>query len=454
MYAPSVVLNMKSLQWLFLVFAAIFVLVGCGGGSSGAKGEISGSIVDVDGNPVRGARVEANGRVTQSNSAGVYVLRDVEEGAWSVVASIIEDGVTYSGETVVEVFGEDRAKSVNIAVSNQADHAHLYGIVRDRFGNALQGAKVFGFLLNEDGFTLSSVMDITNGLGEYDLRRLVPGYTYIINGGGRGYGSDRDTVILDEDESRRFDITLGEATDPLLDAPDNLSAVAWTTPSMGNRSPAAAASLMNAIKQRIDTKFGTAQRVRRGTTRLSTQGNHIEVDLYWDAPTTNLSQLLGYGIYRATSANGSSVAIDFHRDPESIFYQDLDDALLEDRNYYYEITALSNRYPDTGNSESDFSNRYGVRTLGDMNALPVTQGPITFRWEPAVGAEEYYVFLFAEEPQINVTEIWSNEVGATGTSVVYPGSLISGKRYYYIVLGVANDNDSRTISPVESFVAN
>jgi hypothetical protein len=165
--------------------------------------------------------------------------------------------------------------------------------------------------------------------------------------------------------------------------------------------------------------------------------------------------LLGYGIYRAISSNGNSTAVDFLRDPETTFFMDLDEQLRENTNYYYEITALNVRYPNTGNSESDFSNRYGVRTLGDMNTLEPLQGPLQFRWIQASSATGYYIFLFDEFPDFGVQEIWSTPNPVTGVSFFYNGpGLVSGRRYYYVILAVANNDDSRSLSQIQSFVAN
>lgn len=447
---------MNALKWILGVLA-IAALVGCGGGGTTVPGQVAGAIVDLDGNPVRDAVVTItdDNQSTLSNSAGAYLFADVREGVWQVKAQVSVNGVVYSGQTAAAVFSGERSKSNNVALVRLADQATVFGVVRDRFGNVLQGAHVFAYLVNSSGFTLSSVMDITNGEGEYELKSLAGGYEYIINGSARGYSNDRDSVVLTPGESRRFDITLGDASDPLFPAPTSLSAVAWTSPAIagrGGQNPG------NALKDLIAQRLGDARRGKVQPTRTagrSANGNHIEVDLYWDYPVSNMQYILGYGVYRATTQGGLSSAIDFLRDPETVFFQDLDDNLLENRNYYYEITALNVRYPDTSNSESDFSNRYGVQTLGDMVVNSPTFSPLTFHWQSATAATGYYVYVFEDYPDFGVSEIWSTPSPVAGNSVNYGGpSLISGRRYYYVVLGVANGNDSRTMSPVESFIAN
>ena len=91
-----------------------------------------------------------------------------------------------------------------------------------------------------------------------------------------------------------------------------------------------------------------------------------------------------------------------------------------------------------------------------MNLMPIRQTPLTFRWEAATGAESYIVYLFDRYPSLGVDPIWSNS-GTPTTNLELPytgGALQSGRQYFYLVLGVANNFDSRTISEVDDFVKN
>jgi hypothetical protein len=438
-------------NWIWCGAAAMLVMAGCAGLTLNlGLGEIAGNIVDLNGDPVRGAVVSIDNRSTDSNSSGAYVVSQVREGTRTIRASLNVDGIPFSGETTAQIFDGDRTRNINIAVSRTSTQARLFGVVRDRFGSVLEGAKVFAYLVNPGGFTLSSVSDVTNGGGEYELRGLAPGFTYRVNASGRGYNSDRDSVSLAANEQREFNFVLDDPSDPLFPPPQNVVAVAWTSPDEPTRSPQQERAY-EAIKRISDPR--RTQRRRYGT-RSTTLGYNVEVDVYWDPPTSNLNSLLGYGIYRAISVSGTSVAVDFARDPEASFYSDIDDFLRENTNYYYEMTALNVRYPDTFNSESDFSNRYGVRTLEEMLLLTVLTSPLTFRWQPVTDIDSYQVFLFDEYPDLGVPVLWSSAL-ATGLSTAYNGpALVTGRRYYYVVLGVANGGDSRTISVIDDFLAN
>lgn len=419
-------------------------LIGCGGGGSQFFGEVSGIVTDANGDTVRGARVFASGRETFSNSAGSYVLTRVAEGDQIIRAEITQNGIEFSGQNVARIFGEDRTQTINIAVARTSLQAGIHGTVRDRFGNRIAGAKVFAM-----GNALTSSVAFTNSNGDYVMRGLMSGVTYQLTASARTFENDIDSVNLVPGEDPRFDFVLGDGTNPAMLPPQNLSAVAWTTPSEITRSPSQRAGI-EAVKNMLLPK----RKVQAGRTTIN--GNNVEVDLFWDEYTSNFDMLLGFGIYRASTVGGQSTAIDFMRDPHAAFFQDLDENLHENQNWYYEITALSTQYPDTFNSESNFSNRYGVATLGDLFLNSLLTGPLTFRWTAGSGATSYVVYLFDEFPGVGVNSIWNTEATPTsGNSQVYTGpALTSGLRYYYIVLGLANGNDSRTLSVIDDFIAN
>jgi hypothetical protein len=429
----------------FLGAAVLATLIGCGGGGgSQFFGEVSGIVTDANGDPVRGARVTAAGRETFSNSAGSYVLTRVVEGDQIVRAEITQNGIDFSGQNVARIFGEDRTQTINIAVARTSLQAGIHGTVRDRFGNRIAGAKVFAM-----GNALTSSVAFTNSSGDYIMRGLMSGVNYQLTASARTFENDVDSVNLVPGEDPRFDFILGDGTNPAMLPPQNLSAVAWTTPSEITRSPSQRAGI-EAVKNMLLPK----RKVQTGRTTVN--GNNVEVDLFWDEYTSNFDMLLGFGIYRSSTSGGQSTAIDFMRDPHAAFFQDLDDNLHENQNWYYEITALSTQYPDTFNSESNFSNRYGVATLGDLFLNSLLTGPLTFRWIAGSGATSYVVYLFDEFPGVGVNSVWNTEATPTsGTSQVYTGpALTSGHRYFYVVLGLANSGDSRTLSVIDEFIAN
>lgn len=435
---------MTRTHWL-VGAAALITIISCGGGGSDRfSGQVSGLVTDANGDPVRGATVFAGNRSTFSNSAGSFVLDNVPEGDVLVRAEIIQDGIEFNGQNLARIFRGERTKSLNIAVVRTTLQARIHGTIRDRFGNRVAGARVYA-----QGNALTGSLAIANSNGDYSMGGLMAGVTYQLTATAAEFDSDLDAVNLSAGDDRRVDFVLGDGSNPAMEAPENLVAIAWTTPSEISRDAEMRAGI-NAVKDMIEPRRKTQ------SNRTTINGNNVEVNLFWDPYNDDYESLLGFGIYRATSAGGASAAIDFVREPSAFFFQDLDDGLREDRDYFYEITALNTQYPDTFNSESDFSNRYGVRTLGDLFLLVEDLSPLTFRWEDAIGAEEYIVYLFEEYPGIGVNSIWNTESNpTTGTSQVYNGpNLVSGRRYYYVVLGLANGGDSRTLSFIADFVAN
>jgi len=429
------------------LLAAIVALLGASGCTNTGLflTQLAGIVTDANGDPVRNAQVTAGSRTTQTNSGGAYVIDRLPEGTHVVRASITSQGVTFSGRQVVSVFRGERSKSANITVVRTDQQARMYGTVRDRFGSRIAGARVFAY-----AGTLSSNVSITNSNGDYDLRELMSGVTYEVSASARTYDNDNSVVLLSAGEARQFDFVLNDESNSSLPAPTNLFAVAWTTPYEVTRTPETDRAY-EAIKDYLKPERGR----RMASGRLTPGGYHVEADLFWDpVSSTTLENLLGYGIYRATTALGASVAVDFLRDPYATFFADIDDNLREGRTYYYEITALNTSYPDTQNSESGFSNRYGVETLGELALLQPTLSPLTFRWLAAVGTTEYAVYLFDSYPGIAVTPVWSS-FATSGTSMQYDGSqLQAGKRYYYLVVGSANGGESLTLSRIGDFVAN
>lgn len=431
---------------------ALGALWGCGGGGAGSgprNAEVAGIVTDFNGNAVRDAKVWINQfGETRTNSSGAYLLTGISEGDWKVRAEISKDGVKYSGENVARVFTGERTKSANVTVVRESQLARVFGRVIDNQGFTVEGARVFAIAPN-DGGVYYSTYEITDSEGKYDLDKLVGGVDFKIVASARGFNSDEDIVNISSGSSQELILTLKNATDPLLPAPTGLTAVSWTSPSEVTRSPQAMKAAEN-LKRLFDPRTPA-----RKITRETVNGNWVEADLFWDSYPDNAAHT-GFGIYRRPGNSGQFTAIDFLRDSEAEIYADADSTLQEFQTWSYVITGINTNFPDTSNSESNASNTAVVETLGDLFLNSVLQGPVTFRWQAGSGSDEYIVYLFDEYPGVGVDSIWNNSGSPTGNlQLAYSGpSLQSGRRYYYVVLGLANSQSSRTISEVGEFVAN
>lgn len=420
---------------------------GSGGGGGGAKtATIAGTVTDINGNPVRGAKVSTRDGNSVTSTSGAYFLSNQRADNLDVKAEIVQNGVRYRGQNVAVTLQDLPTQSVNIVVAPENQLASIRGVVEDRDGARLAGASVFAY----DTGILSSQRTVTNANGEYELFGLVSGLNYTVVAGGRDYRSDADQVLLEDRERRTVNFTLGSPGNPQMEPPQNLSLTSWTSPR-GTARAARDHEVLENIQRLFDPQ--RKQRKRLTSSRLSTRGNFIEVDLEFD-PIDSL-ELLGYGIYRARG-NGAFTAIDFLREPLAGYYVDLDEFLRPDSDYTYAVTSLSVIYPDSpAQSESDFSNEATVLTLDDLVGIGVNQDPVEFFWDGGSGAEEYVVYLFEQFPGIGVDSVWNNaDAPVSGNSVSYNGpNLVFGRRYYYIVLGLADNNAARTLSVVGEFIA-
>jgi hypothetical protein len=432
-------------KWFAFTLAAA-VLFGCGGGSGGGGGaqdaEVSGIVTDFDGAAVRGARVwiDQFGE-TDSNSNGSYVLEDVSEGEWKIRAEVTRDGVRYRGENLAQTFPGERAKSVNITVIRESLMMRVFGTVIDNQGFPVRGARVFAMAPN-DGGVFSSTVELTDSDGRFDLDTLMSNVDYRIVASGLGFNSDVDVVNVAAGNEVELVLALKNPTDPALPAPTGLQGVSWVSPRETTRSPQQDSAYQN-IKRIFDPR--TPQ---RSLSRDSSGGNYVEVDLFWDA-YPNDDAHIGFGIYRFLEGDQWR-PLDFLRDPEAELYIDLDSSLLAFDTASYVVTAIS-----TLEDESADSNTVTVDTLDDLELNTTLQGPLTFRWQSGSGAQTFNVYLFDEYPSIGVDSMWTGTLNSAGTQLVYSGpSLQSGHRYYFIVLGLANSDTSRTISRVGEFIAN
>lgn len=444
-------------RWTWAIVPALLLtLVGCGGNSLSVPGEISGIVFDVDGNVVRGARVYLDDIETTSNSSGSYVLRGVTSQEVKIKAAITQDGISYYGEQYVPLFDGERSKNANITVVRNGQRATITGTVQTNNQDIVRGARIFAYAGAQN-----SIFAVTGTQGTFKISTLQGNVQYTLIASARGFNSAIGTITVQPGQTVDLLFTLASPEDAAFTPPQNVSATAWTSP--GANGPLAAGSNSGdpyeRIKQIIDPKRATRKShriVSKARGPLSTQfGNPIEVDLDWDSFSPDAA-ILGFNLYRRTGNANSIVAsdfLDFSRDPVGIFFSDLDDALREGQTYTYAVSTVNVTYPNGTFSESSLSNLVRATPLGDLFLNSVSFAPLTFNWQGGSGATNYVVFVFDRYPGVGVDAMWQSG-GTAGLSQVYSGpSLTSGRTYYYVVLGLANSNASRTISVIGSFVA-
>jgi hypothetical protein len=300
------------------VFAVLFavILAGCGGESK--VGVVSGTITDIEGDPVADAEVFAANAVnsrTRSLHNGTYYLTNVPDRFTIIRARAVINGVEYTGQNVAQVFENEQSKNVNIMIAPENRQGGVEGFVRDALGRGIEGARVFA------GGALSSAFAVTDRRGFYRITGLPAGYEYPIVASAPDYENDKRTVAIVAGRTTVVSFTLNDSRNRPVQTPFNLSATAWTMPRVltATRSSPRERDAYNAIRALFDDK----PRPRRTVASRATSDYWIEIDLGWKYEEQN--SLLGYGIYRGRTIDElNRNAIAFLRDPLANFFADLD----------------------------------------------------------------------------------------------------------------------------------
>lgn len=438
----------------FIVAILLVLWLSACGGNEKTRGNVAGTVTDINGDPVVGARVWITGDgATLTNTNGTFLLTNVSEGFKNVRASARIGNQQWSGVALVQVFADDTTRNANILLCLENQQGSIEGFVYAPNGSRLEGARVFA------GGPLTSAMAVTDKNGYYRIDGLRGGYDYPIAASAPGFLNDKKTVtvVAGQVSAASFALAVASGTSPLT--PNNLEAVVWTQPRGVTRSTSPEmANAYEAIKRAVDPK--RAQ--HRAISRVTPIGSLIEVDLTWDFVED--STRLGYGIYRGRNANPASVAdnaIAFLRDPLADLFADLDLNLTPEITYHYQVVAVGANFdPDTGAGTSRPSNNASAKPLSPMSTFSspaqgatVSDPPPTLRWERLNGAARYMVILFEGFPEINRDPLWRNDtIAHPNNSVVYSGpSLQRGQTYYWVVVAFSADGKARSISPLWKF---
>ena len=434
------------------------MLAGCG--ENGKVGIVSGTITDVDGNPVANAEVFIEGAVnsrTRSLHNGTYYLTNVPDGFTIIRARAVIGGKEYTGQNVAQVFENEQSKNVNIMIAPTDRQGGVEGFVRDAFGRGIERARVFA------GGALSSAFAVTDRRGFYRITGLPAGYEYPIVASAPDYENDKRTVAIVAGRTTVVSFTLNDSRNRPVQTPINLSATAWTMPrTLTATRSAREYDAYHAIRALFDDK----PRPRRTVASRAASDYWIDIDLSWEYQE-QLS-LLGYGIYRGrTLEELRSNAIAFLRDPLANFFADLDPALQPGVTYYYEMVALNTDFlNDQPGTVSERSNRVSARPFTPIaltRPFPneLVDG-LVLQWTPVPNADYYLVLIYDRFPDYRVAPYYPADLGNPGgakvfapaNSLVYPGPpLVRGRTYYAVVLAFTNDRNTRAISQIVPFQA-
>lgn len=416
---------------------------------------MAGLVLDTDGNPVRNARVYFQMdvlRETVTNSSGSFSLQNLPSfnpsGNVIIRATANDGNLEFYGENQIRIFPNEQVSNCNITVFRSNQIAVVQGRVTGNGGFRIEGARISARPTDNSVFTTSQA--ITDNNGNYTLGGLLAGKSYQIIATNPGFTSSETLRTPTVGTPQAANFVLGPNSDPRLPQPQNFTLTSWTSPAEISRDRQLNLTYQ-AVKMAIDKRY----RPSKVTSRLTAGGNPVEVQLFW-TPIDSL-QLLGYNIYRARG-NDDYSKIEFLADPLTDGYLDSDPNLRDGVNYRYVTNAANTNFPDTNNSEGPDTEVRSVVPLGDINDLGVTfSGPNTiFRWSTVPNAANYTVYVFDRYPSVGVQSYANNfNNPVSGNSFTYnlTPSLVSGRRYFYLIMGANTDDSARTLSRIGEFLA-
>ncbi|MHB1001109.1 MAG: hypothetical protein ACYC27_17845 [Armatimonadota bacterium] len=455
--------------------ALVIILSGCGGGGGGGgngTSSVSGTLADIDRNTITGGEVWVDdnpANSTESLASGAYRLDGVRSGWRTIRARAFINGEEWVGSTAVEVLRNEPTMNINIVLSPRTETTDIGGVVRDEFGDRIEGARVLFTTrivfppdqTSSDDGPYGSIVAVTNDNGQYLLNDVPVGVEGIVAASKVAY-RNREVTLTTSASGDVVDFTLIPTDGTLKPEAPTLEAIeSYTMPDTITTSSNRIAEIgaYKAIRAYISPNYkdvveGKSSRI---TTQATPAGSLIEVDLYWNslAGDNDSRDLAGYGIYRTTNPAIEMRSIDFVRDPYANFYGDMGTELTPYQNYYYAVTAVDVEFLDNNNNpiedaESDKSNALSVRPLGQLrvtdpssNAV-VSQNP-RFTWNSLNGAANYRIVIYDRFPVMSFTPVVDTSVSGTQTSFTYGGSeLQSGETYYWVIL--ANDSTGKAFS--------
>ncbi|HIE51078.1 MAG TPA: carboxypeptidase regulatory-like domain-containing protein [Armatimonadetes bacterium] len=443
-----------------------------------AGGEISGFVVDLNGELVIGAEVQLHGLVpegvpttTHTGVQGGFSFQNVPPGEYELVATVVGvEGQQLRGvRTGVRVGSrtEERlAQNAHIVVAPLNQTGQIIGRVTDEELLPLPGAKVVAELLLPDrNMAIVHLVTYTDTTGYFALGEVPSPWRGVrLIASAPGFANEIRTVNVLIGDTVEVAFQLVSSFNARPEAPTNVEAIALTYPHGVTRSRNWREPYLS-LRRGLYLRRGgiRGRRWAQGLDLLGEQfspqpllsrrppeGSLIEVDVFWDP--VDAEDVTGYWLYRSLFPGHGYLRVAKVTSPFAFIGADLSFDLSVQTRFYYRVTAY-NSHP----FESERSEVVSVVPLLPFDILSPADGaeevsatPL-LRWEPVEGAAAYTVNIFDRFPSTGLTPVWESDlIRPPDTRVVAP-RLAKGWTYYWVVIA-DNAVDFRDLT-AESFTS-
>lgn len=417
------------------------------------RGEVTGLVVDGDGNPVRDATVYVGDQQTVSDSAGRYVLGNVPAEDLNVKAQTTIGGTKYYGQNLGRVYRDESTPNVIIALYPASQIVRLTGQVRTSAGRVLSNVVVTA--RPTDSGLRTSAMAVTDSGGFYTLDGLAENVEYKVVASAQGYGDDSATVTFTTTDDRQQDFVAKNLTTAAPDVPTGLFAKAYTTPgdfsAKAQGAATARAAAYEGVKSLRDP--GRAARQAKLKARDTSIGSPISIDLTWNEyPLDPTVRPNGFIVYRNEAPaldNGYLLS-----DPQATLFSDSDVNLLVGTTYTYQLVAVSTGF-DAGTAVGRSAASASVSAVPLDDLFLNDASGRTLSWTGNSGATTYTVYVYGDYPTVDSATSPVATITTTGTSTTLDSTTVpAGHTYYYLVVGSrtasATTNTADTYTEIRS----
>ena len=435
---------------------------------SPGKGTISGTVFDQVGNSLLDAEVMVKELAVsvQTTLYGTFMIRNLEPGTYTLEVTALTSAGTLTGKrTAVIVAADGHTFNADLVAMFPSAEATVIGTVTNQLGDPVPNARVFIVLIYPPHDSPGIFETRTDEQGDYRIEAVLAG-SFLIHATVSGYKGIRKAVDLTQGQENRVDFqieSLAFADPPLAPTwdPTEGSGVIITMPRSVSREQGSAgrgvlSSFMRHIRHPLAGRLAGPN--WSGGRRVPSD-MLIECDLVWVGSYDE--NIVGYKIWRSVAADGGFMLRAQVNESKRWLFGDVGLDFTVGEPVRYKVSAF-----DTLGNESERSTPVTFTPFDlvrlsapDPGATVSFAFPSTFSWMPVPRITAYVVVIYDEFPTGNVDPFWTSPlILSPKTGAVVDGTiLLSGKEYYWVVVGINTvDSDKATeitLSELRKFTA-